>query len=64
MVVLVLGVLLIIIAIILAAINLIAKKFDSSDIKWYFRGLFVVIGLIGIVLAAWGLMKKTPQKTS
>jgi predicted membrane channel-forming protein YqfA (hemolysin III family) len=68
MVGLILGVLLIIIAIILAAVNLVAKKFDSSDVKWYFRGLFVVIGLIGIILAGWGLYKreapKKPAKTS
>jgi len=63
MVGLILGALLIIIAIILAAVQLIGKKFDSSNIKWYFRALFVIIGLIGIILAGWGLMKKkAPQK--
>jgi len=62
---LIIGAILIIIAIILAGVNLIAKKFDSSDIKWYFRAMFVVIGLIGLILAGWGLMKKkTPQKTA
>lgn len=56
------GILLIIIAIILGAI----RYFGSYDFGftygggygWYFYGLMGVIGLIGIVLAAWSYMKK------
>jgi hypothetical protein len=29
----------------------------ASGNGWYFYGLFGVIGLIGIILAAWSLMK-------
>jgi Na+/melibiose symporter-like transporter len=60
-----LGVLLIIIALILGAV----QHFTSYNIygdegnKWYFYGLVGVIGLIGIILAAWSLMKtEAPAK--
>jgi hypothetical protein len=54
------GIVLIIIAIILGA----AQHFGAYNFygeagnKWYFYGLVGVIGLIGIVLAAWSYMKK------
>jgi cytochrome b561 len=61
MVGLILGVLLIIIAIILAAVQYAAKY--AENIKWELRALFVIIGLIGLILAVWSLMKKkAPEK--
>jgi hypothetical protein len=65
MVGLILGVLLIIVAIILAAVHFAAGVYRNatSDVKWSFRALIMIIGLIGIILAGWGLMKKeTPKK--
>jgi multisubunit Na+/H+ antiporter MnhB subunit len=56
MVGLILGVLLIIIAIILFVVQY-ATKF-AENIKWDLRALFVIIGLIGLILAVWSLMKK------
>jgi hypothetical protein len=58
---LLLGGLLILIAIILAAVHFIYKIYYESDVKWYFRGLIGVIGLIGIVVAAWAYTKKQAQ---
>jgi drug/metabolite transporter (DMT)-like permease len=55
-----LGALLIIIALILAVV----QHFTSNNLygdpsnKWYFWGLVIVIGLIGLILAAWMYMKK------
>ena len=62
MVGLILGVLLIIIAIVLAAVQYAGKYFEN--IKWELRALFVVIGLIGLILAGWSLMKKEAPKKS
>lgn len=61
-----LGILLIIIAIILAAVqhfNVYNLYGDVSN-KWYFYGLVIVIGIIGIILIAWGYMKSSssPKK--
>jgi len=55
-----LGGLLIIIAIILAVVqhfNLYNLYGDASN-KWYFWGLTIIIGIIGIVLIAYYYMKK------
>jgi uncharacterized membrane protein len=61
MVGLVLGILLIIIAIILFGVQYATKY--AENIKWELRALFVIIGLIGLILAGWGLMKKkAPEK--
>jgi hypothetical protein len=57
-----LGIVLIIIGIIFGAI----RYFQAYDFGisygagygWYYYGLFGIIGLIGIVLAAWSFMKK------
>jgi len=55
-----LGIVLIIIAIILGAVQHfnVYNLYGSVDNKWYFYGLVGVIGLIGIVLLIWSFMKK------
>ena len=56
----ILGVVLIIVAIILGAV----QHFNAYNLygdqanKWYFYGGVGVIGIIGIILAAWAYMKK------
>lgn len=54
------GIVLIIIAIILGAVQhfMIYNFYGDVANKWYFYGLVGVIGLIGIVLAVWAYMKK------
>jgi Na+/melibiose symporter-like transporter len=61
----VLGIVLIIIALILAII----QHFDVYNIygdpsnKWYFYGIVVVIGIIGIIALIWSYIKKQePRK--
>lgn len=59
--VLALGIVLIIIAIILGAIQVAAHVFSiygSSTTKYGYYGLVGIIGLIGIILAAWSYMMK------
>jgi fumarate reductase subunit D len=56
------GIVLIIIALILGAIRL-SGAYDfgfayGSGGGWYFYGLAGIIGLIGIILAAWSYMRK------
>jgi hypothetical protein len=62
----VIGALLIIIALILGAVRYMgAYDFGvgyGSGNGWYFYGLVGVIGLVGIILAAWALMKTEPPK--
>lgn len=36
---------------------------DPSN-KWYFYGLVGVIGLLGVIIAAWFYMKKPPAQTA
>jgi surface polysaccharide O-acyltransferase-like enzyme len=55
-----LGILLIIIAIILAVAEH-SYHFYGRDNEWYFYGLAVVIAIIGIILIAWGYMKPSPK---
>jgi uncharacterized sodium:solute symporter family permease YidK len=61
------GVILIIIALILGAVRY-SKAYDfgvsyGSGSGWYFYGLAGIIGLIGIIIAVWGLMKtEAPAK--
>jgi Na+/melibiose symporter-like transporter len=59
-----LGGLLILIALILGAVQHfgVYNIYGSEDYKWYFYGLVAVIGLIGIILAAWPLMKTEQPK--
>jgi hypothetical protein len=54
------GIVLIIIAIILGAVQHfeVYNIYGSPDYKWYFYGLVGVVGLIGIVLAIWAYIKK------
>ncbi|NWG11407.1 hypothetical protein HXY33_06660 [Candidatus Bathyarchaeota archaeon] len=55
-----LGILLIIIALILAVVqhyNIYNFYGDVSN-KWYFWGFAVVLGIIGLIVAAWEYMKK------
>jgi Na+/melibiose symporter-like transporter len=62
----VIGALLIIIALILGAVRYMgAYDFGvsyGSGYGWYFYGLAGVIGLIGIILAAWSFMKTEQPK--
>ncbi len=63
------GVLLIIIALVLGAVRYLgAYDFGvsyGSGSGWYFYGLVGVIGLIGIILAAWYFMKtEQPKKAA
>jgi hypothetical protein len=56
------GVVLIVIAIILGAVRL-SQAYDfgvsyGSGNGWYFYGLVAIIGLIGIILAAWSFMRE------
>jgi hypothetical protein len=59
------GTVLIIIALILGAVqHFVSNIAGSLGIDhWYFYGAVGIIGLIGIVLAAWGLMKKEAAAT-
>lgn len=58
--ILALGIVLIIIALILGAVQHfgVANIYGSDDNKWLFYGLVAVIGLIGIILAAWSYLRK------
>ncbi len=57
------GILLIIIALILGLVQHFTdyNLYGAPDNKWLFYGLVIVIGLIGIVLAAWSFMQKSAK---
>ncbi len=60
------GAVLIIIALILGGVQVlhIYNIYGSSANKWYYYGGVAVIGIIGIALAAYGLLnKETPAST-
>lgn len=63
--ILALGLVLIIIAIILGAMQHYyfgpnnQSLYGGEENKYYFYGLVAIIGLIGIILAAWSYMRKT-----
>ena len=63
--ILALGIVLVIIALVLGAVQhfnaLGYSIYGGDENKWYFYGLVAVIGLIGIILAAWSYMRK-PKK--
>jgi len=64
--ILALGIVLIIIALILGAIQVGAHVFSiygSSTTKYAYYGLVGLIGLIGIILVAWSYMMKPKPKT-
>lgn len=54
------GVLLVLVAIILVAVQHFGgyNLYGDASNKWYFYGLVGIVGLLGIVLVAWYLMKK------
>lgn len=56
------GAILIIIALILGAIQHFMigsiNFYGAEENKWYFYGIVAVIGLIGIIAAAWAYLKK------
>jgi surface polysaccharide O-acyltransferase-like enzyme len=58
------GILLIIIAIILAAVQHFGAYniYGDQSNKWYFYGLVIVIAIIGIILIVWGYMKGSSPK--
>jgi NADH:ubiquinone oxidoreductase subunit 6 (subunit J) len=66
MTVLAIGVAVIIIALILGGVQdlHIANVYGSVENKWYFYGAIGAIFLIGIILVAWGLLKKDAPKQS
>jgi hypothetical protein len=67
MTLLALGAALVVIAVIVGGVQLlhIYNIYGSGSNKWYFYGAVGAIGLIGIALAAWGLLKEeTPKQTS
>jgi len=66
MVLLIVGVVLIIVAVILGGIQVshAYNIYGASAHKWYFYGGVAVTGVVGIILAAWGVLKKeTPKQT-
>jgi len=62
--VLMVGIVLVLIALILGGVQdlHIANIYGSAENKWYFYGAVGAVLLIGIVLIAWGLLKKEAPK--
>jgi hypothetical protein len=63
----ILGIVLIIIALILGGIQHFGMYnfYGTEDYKWYFYGALGIVGLVGVILAAWSAMKKeTPMPTT
>ena len=60
----ILGIVLVIIALILGVMQHfgIYNFYGTIDYKWYFYGVVSIIGLVGIILAAWSAMKKEAPK--
>jgi len=59
------GILLITIALILGIVQhfSIYNIYGAASNQWYFYGAVGILGLIGIIVAAWGLMKKEVAAT-
>jgi hypothetical protein len=69
MIALILGVVLIVVALILGGVQIFyvynINIYGASANKWYFYGAVAIIGIIGIILAVLGVMKKgTPKQTT
>lgn len=64
MTVLVLAAVLVVIALILGGVQdlHIYNIYGASSNKWYFYGAVGIILLLGIILAAWGLLRKETAK--
>jgi uncharacterized membrane protein len=62
----VLGIVLIAVALILGGIQFFrfANIYGSIAYRWYFYAALAVTGVVGIVLAVWGLLKKEAVKES
>jgi len=60
MTVLILGAALIIVALIVGGVQLlhVYNIYGAGSNRWYFYGAVGAVGLIGIILAAWGWLKK------
>lgn len=60
----VLGVVLIVVALIFGGVQLlhIYNIYGKGSNRWYYYGAVGVIGLIGIILAVWSLLKKQTTK--
>ncbi len=67
MIALILGAALIVIAVILGGIQIshAYNIYGATAHKWYFYGAVAIIGIIGIILVVWSVLKKeTPKKTT
>ena len=64
MVLLIVGLVLIVIAVILGGIQVshAYNIYGATAHKWYFYGGVAVIGIVGIILAAWAALKKETPK--
>ena len=64
MVLIIVGIVLIVIAVILGGIQVSHAHnfYGAAKNKWYFYGGVIVIGIVGIILAVWGVMKKEVKK--
>ena len=60
MIALILGVAFIVIALILGGVQIldVYNIYGASANRWYFYGAVAIIGIIGIILSVWGMMKK------
>jgi hypothetical protein len=68
MMALVLGIVLVIVALILGVIQIYylwgINFYGASANKWYFYGAVAAIGIVGIILALWGIVTKgVPKQT-
>ncbi|MGD0995499.1 MAG: hypothetical protein ABR909_08260 [Candidatus Bathyarchaeia archaeon] len=67
MIALILGAVLIVIAVILGGIQIshAYNIYGAAGNKWGFYSAVAIIGIIGIILAVWSVLKKeTPKKTT
>lgn len=63
---LVLGVLLFVVALVFGGLQLlhIYNIYGPGSNKWYFYGAVGTIGIIGIILAAWGIPKEKTEQAN